>query len=328
MTDHDPALPSADLRFSVIVPTYNRAGMILRAVGSVLASGRDDFEVIVIDDCSTDDTAAVVEALGDPRVRLVRQPLNRGVCEARNAGIAAARGRWMVMLDSDFELLPGGLDRLAARCDAAPADVGNVATVCRWDRGPDTPDPTPTESALLDLPAYLRFIGSRRVSEWFNCYRREVFAVLRYPSGRAYESSFHLAAATRWRFWMCVDRVVLIHTDATNRITASAPLALARRQLRDAADGAADADAVLRGWGELLRAHEPRMLAHYEAQRVTQHLLAGHRLEALDGLAHASPALRRSARLGAFVALGLIGPRALAYTQAVVGAQLRRLRGG
>jgi DNA-binding transcriptional LysR family regulator len=244
-------------------------------VGSVLASGRDDFEVIVIDDCSTDDTAAVVEALGDPRVRLVRQPVNRGVCEARNAGIAAARGRWMVMLDSDFELLPGGLDLLAARCDAAPADVGNVATVCRWDRGPDTPDPTPTESALLDLPAYLRFIGSRRVSEWFNCYRREVFAVLRYPSGRAYESSFHLAAATRWRFWMCIDRVVLIHTDATNRITASAPLALARRQLRDAADGAADADAVLRGWGAVLRAHEPRMLAHYEAQRVTQHLLAG-----------------------------------------------------
>lgn len=328
MTDHDPALPSADLRFSVIVPTYNRAGMILRAVGSVLASGRDDYEVIVIDDCSTDDTAAVIEALGDPRVRLVRQAVNRGVCEARNAGIAAARGRWMVMLDSDFELLPGGLDRLAARCDAAPADVGNVTTVCRWDRGPDTPDPTPTESALLDLPAYLHFIATRRVSEWFNCYRREVFGVLRYPGGRAYESSFHLAAATRWRFWMCVDRVVLIHTDATNRITASAPAALARRQLRDAADGAADADAVLRGWAEVFRAHEPRMLAHYEAQRVTQHLLAGHRLEALDALAHASPTLRRSARLGAFVALGLIGPRALAYTQTVVAAQLRRLRGG
>jgi len=215
MTDHDPALPSADLRFSVIVPTYNRAGMILRAVGSVLASGRDDYEVIVIDDCSTDDTAAVIEALGDPRVRLVRQAVNRGVCEARNAGIDAARGRWMVMLDSDFELLPGGLDRLAARCDAAPADVGNVTTVCRWDRGPDTPDPTPTESALLDLPAYLHFIATRRVSEWFNCYRREVFGVLRYPGGRAYESSFHLAAATRWRFWMCVDRVVLIHTDAS-----------------------------------------------------------------------------------------------------------------
>ncbi len=316
----------SDLRFSVIVPAYNRAGMILRALRSVLATGRDDFEIIVIDDCSTDDTAAVVEALADPRVRLLRQPLNGGVCAARNAGIDVARGRWLVMLDSDFELLPGGLDALAARCDAAPADVGNVATVCRWDHGPDTPEPTPTTSAVLDFPGYLRFVATLAVSEWFNCYRREVFATMRFPGGRAYESSFHLAASGRWRFWMCIDRVVLIHTDATNRITASPPLAFARRQLRDALDGAADADAVLRAWTPELRAHAPRMLVHYETQRVVQHLLAGHRLEALDAYLHGDAALRRSARLTGFVALGLVGPRALAYTQAFVSAQLRRRR--
>ena len=314
-------------RFSLIVPAYNRAGRIRRAVGSALVGGRDDLEVVVVDDASTDDTAAVVAAIDDPRVRLLRQPVNRGVCAARNLGIDAARGRWLVMLDSDFELLPGGLDALAARCDAAPDDVGNVATVCRWDRGPDTPSPTPTTSQVLDLPGYLRFVASRRVSEWFNCYRREVFATARFPGGRAYESSFHLAAAGRWRFWMCTDRVVLIHTDATNRITASPPLALARRQLRDALDGAADADAVLRAWGPQLRAHAPAMLTHYETQRVVQHLLAGHRLEALDAFLRGGAPLRRSARLAGFVALGLVGPGALAYTQSSVSAMLRRLRG-
>lgn len=318
----------SDLRFSVIVPAYNRAGMILRAVGSVLASGRDDFEVIVIDDRSTDDTAAVVASLADPRVRLILQPANRGVCAARNAGIDVARGRWLVMLDSDFELLDGGLDALAARCDEAPDDVGNVATVCRWDHGPDTPQPTPTTPMLLDFPGYLRFVATLTVSEWFNCYRREVFATVRFPGGRAYEGSFHLAAAGRWRFWMCVDRVVLIHTDATNRITASPPLALARRQLRDALDGAADADAVLRAWSPQLREHAPKTLAHFETQRVVQHLLAGHRLEAIDAFVRGGPALRRSARLACFLALGLIGPRALAYTQSFVSAQLHRRRGG
>ena len=55
---------------------------------------------------------------------------------------------------------------------------------------------------MLDLPAYLRFVSTLTVSEWFNCYRREVFATVRFPGGRAYEASFHLAAAGRWRFWM------------------------------------------------------------------------------------------------------------------------------
>ncbi len=318
----------SDLRFSFIVPAYNRAGMILRALDSVLASGRDDLEIIVIDDCSTDDTAAVVASVRDPRVRLLRQPVNRGVCAARNAGIDAARGRWLVMLDSDFELLPGGLDLLAARCDAAPPDVGCVATVCRWDNGPDTPIPTPTTSEILALPAYLRFIATLSVSEWFNCYRREVFSTVRFPGGRAYEASFHLAAARRWRFWMCTDRVVLIHTDASNRITASAPSALARRQLRDAADGAGDADAVVREWGPQFREHAPGILTHYESKRVMQHLLAGHRLEALDAWLRGGPALRRSPRLAAFLALGLIGPRALAYTQSFASDLLRRRREG
>jgi hypothetical protein len=321
-------MTAPDLLFSVIVPTYNRAGMILRAVRSALASGRADLEVLVIDDCSTDDTVAVIEGLGDPRVRLLRQAVNRGVCEARNAGVAAARGRWLLMLDSDFEVLPGGLETLAARCAEAPADVGNVATVCRWDRGPDTPDPTPAASAVLDFAGYLAFVSTLRIGEWFNCYRREVFGDVRYPRGRAYESSFHLAAAARWRFWMCVDRVVLIHTDATNRITASPPRDLARRQLRDATDGAADADAVLRAWSTALRAHAPGLLAHYEAQRVIQHLLAGHRLEALGAWLGGGASVRRSPRVAAFVALGLVGPRALAYTQSFVSEQLRRRRGG
>jgi hypothetical protein len=127
---------------------------------------------------------------------------------------------------------------------------------------------------------------------------------------------------------MCVDRVVLIHTDATNRITASPPRDLARRQLRDAPDGAADADAVLRGWSGVLREHAPGLLEHYETQRVVQHLLAGHRLEALAGWLGGAPAVRRSPRVAVFLALGLVGPRALAYTQSYVSELLRRRRGG
>ncbi len=318
--------PAARPKFSVIVPAYNRAGMICRALRSVLADPREDLEVIVVDDCSSDGTAAAVEAIGDGRVRLLRHPVNRGVCAARNTAIDAARGAWFVMLDSDFELLDGGLATLERRCDAAPADVGNVATICTWDRGPDTPQPLPTRDAMLRWPEYLAFIAGLTVSEWFNCYRREVFDGLRFPAGRAYEASFHLAAAARWRFWMCTDRVVLIHTDATNRITASPPAALARRLLRDAQDGAADADAVLHAHRADLAAHAPRLLAHFETMRVYQHFLAGHRLDGLDAWARASTPVRRSPRVASFVALGMLGPRAFARLHTGASDVLRRLR--
>ncbi|MEQ5787963.1 glycosyltransferase [Erythrobacter sp. NFXS35] len=93
---------------SVIIPAYNRAATVARAVNSVLAQDYEQFEIIVVDDGSTDSTAAVVEAISDPRLRLVTQP-NAGVAAARNRGIAEARGEFVALLDSDDEWLPGKL---------------------------------------------------------------------------------------------------------------------------------------------------------------------------------------------------------------------------
>ncbi len=311
-------------RLSFIVPAYNRAGMIARALRSVLDQAGPEVEVVVADDASTDSTAEAVLGLGDPRVTLVRLPRNVGVCGARNAAIDRARGDWLAMLDSDFEMLPGGVGRLLALCDAAPDDVGNVATTCRWDRGPDTPQPMPDTDLLLDFAGYCTFLEGLGVSEWFNCYRRAVFAGVRYPGGRAYEGGFHLAAARRWRFQLVRDPVVLIHTDADNRITASAPDKLAARMLRDAPDGAADAEAVLAEHGDLMAARAPGLWALYATQAMTQHLLAGHRLDALWWWSRTPKKRRWAPRTLGFVALGMMGPGALATVQTRVSAWRRR----
>lgn len=86
---------------SVILPTYNRAPLLPRAINSVLKQTYTDFELIVVDDASQDNTRAVVLAFTDERVRYLRQANNGGVAAARNAGIAASAGHFLAFQDSD-----------------------------------------------------------------------------------------------------------------------------------------------------------------------------------------------------------------------------------
>lgn len=95
---------------SVIIPTYNRAHLIRRAVQSVLNQSFTDLEVIVVDDASTDDTQQVVESIPDGRVRYFRLPKNMGACAARNHGVAHALGQYIAFQDSDDEWLPNKLE--------------------------------------------------------------------------------------------------------------------------------------------------------------------------------------------------------------------------
>ncbi|CAM5762345.1 hypothetical protein LMIY3S_00442 [Labrys miyagiensis] len=94
--------------FSVVIPTYNRAGVIRRTLDSVLAQTFDDFEVVVVDDGSKDDLASVIATFEDPRIRYVWQE-NGGGGAARNRGIDEARGRYVAFLDSDDVFLPDHL---------------------------------------------------------------------------------------------------------------------------------------------------------------------------------------------------------------------------
>ena len=110
--------------FSVIMPTYNRADVALEAVRSVLAQSYRDFEFIIVDDRSTDDTRAVLARLTDPRVTVVTNDRSTGTAGARNMGIFLAHGDWICQIDSDDLWPEDMLERLAAAIAEADEDVG------------------------------------------------------------------------------------------------------------------------------------------------------------------------------------------------------------
>jgi glycosyltransferase involved in cell wall biosynthesis len=87
--------------FSVIVPAHNAAGTIQRCVGSVLQQSFPDFEILVVDDASSDDTSAMVREIADDRVVLVRNDDNQGPSRSRNLALERATGRFVVFLDAD-----------------------------------------------------------------------------------------------------------------------------------------------------------------------------------------------------------------------------------
>ena len=95
----------AELRVSVVLPTYNRGWIVEQALDSVLDQDYGNLELIVVDDGSSDDTPRLLSAYGN-RIRVIRQ-VNRGVSAARNAGIQAATGELIALLDSDDAWLPG-----------------------------------------------------------------------------------------------------------------------------------------------------------------------------------------------------------------------------
>lgn len=115
---------------SVIIPTYNRAKLLPRAIKSVLNQTYQDFELIVVDDASTDNTEKVVKEFQekDGRIRYIQYKKNKGGSAARNSGIKAAKGEYIAFQDSDDEWLPEKLEKQMKVFENVSPEVGVVYT--------------------------------------------------------------------------------------------------------------------------------------------------------------------------------------------------------
>ena len=89
------------MKVSIITPTYNRSAILPDAVNSVLSQTFNNFELLIVDDCSTDDTTKYLDTLKDPRIKVIKHEINSGVSAARNTGIKISKGELIAYLDSD-----------------------------------------------------------------------------------------------------------------------------------------------------------------------------------------------------------------------------------
>jgi len=113
---------------SVVLATYNRAGLLSRAIDSVIAQTYKDFELIIVSDGSTDNTDEVVNSYNDPRILFLENDKKEGLSSARNSGFHHSSGKYIALLDDDDEWHPEKLEIQVPFIDKTPDSVGIVYT--------------------------------------------------------------------------------------------------------------------------------------------------------------------------------------------------------
>ena len=115
-------------KISVVIPTYNRAHLIKKAINSVFEQTYQDFEIVIIDDGSKDNTEEIVKSINDGRIRYIKHEKNKGEAGARNTGIENSKGEYIAFLDTDVTWSKDKLEKQLNILESSPADVGVVFT--------------------------------------------------------------------------------------------------------------------------------------------------------------------------------------------------------
>lgn len=264
--------------FSIVIPVYNREREIVRALNSCLTQSFADIEVVVVDDASQDQTRSAVASLGDPRIVLVTHEQNRGVCPTRNTGIRHSQGKWVLLLDSDDELLPDALKKIFDFADSCPNEIERLGFIYQRDDGRFSPEPVPRD-CVLDYEAYVSWSATIRPSDFFHCTRRRAFAKVKFTESRAYESSYLLDFAKHFRTRMIPEVVALVHTDSANRNNNVTKSELIGKFLREAPDEAAATEYILTHHGPVLLHNAPNRYQIYRKAQVLFYFLDGKRWE-------------------------------------------------
>ena len=297
---------------SIVVPVFNRERLVHRCVDSVLGQEFGDFELILVDDGSTDKSLLQLREYNDPRVRVLVHSRNMGVGTARNTGVGSASGDWIIFLDSDDELVPGALQIIVGLAAASSESVGALWFRCRMDDGRLCPEQM-SEPQEWDYTSYVDFLEST-IGQWrdmLRCTRRRCFHENREPTSRMDATQYLLDFARRFRIHARPEVLRLYHQDASNQLVRQIARLNPRSDgefIRDRADGFRN---LLREHGPFLKEAAPRLYDDFLRSATTTATMAGRRGVAFEYAYEL--ACRAPRQKASWILLGasLVGPLAV-----------------
>ncbi len=296
--------------FSIIIPMYNRERFIARAIISCLNQEFEDFEVIVVDDGSSDKSVEVVKGCVSDRVKLICHNVNRGVGPARNTGALAATGGWVLFVDSDDELLPGALSNIHSRSVEVDESISRLQFMGKIDTGEISPAP-PLKNELWNYIEYIKWMEEcdGHQQDTTAVIRRETFEEIRFYDDRTLEGPYHLDFMKKYCAWTFPDVVALYHQDAENQLTKVD----VKRTIEDAQYQAVSGELSLKNHGSALKRYAPRTYGKYISGLATLFYLSGNRLKGFEYSMACFKNKLYSFRNLAILMFGLLGPKPLAY---------------
>jgi len=313
-------MPRRVPRVSVVIPTRDRARLVVRAIRSVLAQTVEDLELIVVDDGSTDDTAQLIGGIEDPRIQLITHDTPRGGAAARNTGIQASRAALVAFLDSDDEWLPRKLERQLAALEAAPPHTGVACAWATWIDG--TGEEVDVSAPTLQGRVHAALLHSCHVGT------TSTLLIRRADLDRVGGFDESLPAAQEWDLCIRLSR-------STDFVTVPEVL------VRYATSGdriTSDRDAVVRGHAAILDKHGEAIAAQGSDLEAVHHFRLGsllclaRRME--EGRAELATAVRQNPRHPKYIAgwtasqMGPAAYRSLTRGNRALRRWLRRWRHG
>jgi len=209
----------AGVEVSIVTPTYNRANLLSRTWQSI-KDQHIDFEWIVVDDGSTDNTRDIIAGFKDQRISYLSLPNNRGVNVARNRGISASSGKYIVLLDSDDELFPGSLEHMVQLMNNAAPEIGAAVFACVVAATGKQIAELPNGKVLNEYDVICKdelYAGSEKIL----VYRKEVFDNNLLPEDLSgCEAVFLYRMSRKWKFLMINKPMRVYHRQEDNASSA------------------------------------------------------------------------------------------------------------
>lgn len=284
---------------SIVTPSFNRAGLLPRAWRSV----RDEtlpLEWVVVDDASTDSTLPVVQSFDDQRIVFLHLDRNQGSNIARNAGIRASRGRYILFLDSDDEVVPNALRDAVHTLESAPASIGAVLMIAQPAFTSKLKSSLPDGTVLNeeDMLIHHRLRGDHAV-----VYKSEVFLKQMLPEEYRESQFVFVFGISRWWNYLVVNKpLTLVHRQDDN-------LSQAQGVVKRSSAIAMGWESVIHNHADILR-HHPSACIRLYGRVLYRYAVAGDRAacwRVLHQLRADHPGLLNSVRGYAMVIAGIMG---------------------